>query len=142
MFAIPDAQRTSPNNQTSGSGMDASGYRQLDVWNKAMDFVETVYTITHEFPADEKYGLTSQIRRAAVSIPSNIAEGYGRKSEGDYERFLAISQGSLAEVETQFILSVRLQFVTREAATPIWEQLQEIGRMLAGLRKSVKVRRG
>ena len=118
--------------------MDAKGYRQLEVWKKAMDFDEVVYSITREFPDDERYGLTSQIRRAAVSIPSNIAEGYGRKSDGDYSRFLSIAQGSLAEVETQLILAVRLKFLAREETVPVWESLQEIARMLTGLKKSIK----
>ena len=85
-------------------------HMDLDVWKLSMDFVETVYKLSSQFPSDEVYGLTSQIRRAAVSIPSNIAEGASRQSPKEFVQFLYISLGSLSEVETQLMLSQRLQF--------------------------------
>jgi len=84
----------------------------MNVWKKSMDLAEAIYTITKAFPKEEVYGFTSQIRRAAVSIPSNIAEGAARKSNKEFQQFLSISLGSLAEVETQYQLAVRLGFTS------------------------------
>src|SRR5690554_7663438 len=89
-------------------------YQDLRVWNNAMQLVEYVYRLTSNYPDSEKYGLVSQMRRAAVSIPSNIAEGNGRGSDKDYRRFLTIARGSLMELETQIILSARLGFVQND----------------------------
>lgn len=86
-------------------------YEDLVIWRKAMDLVTDIYKVTATFPADERFGLTSQIRRAAVSIPSNIAEGHGRKSTAAYLNHLSIAHGSLMEVETQLQISARLEFV-------------------------------
>ena len=86
-------------------------HMDLDVWKRSMSFVETVYKLSAQFPKEEMYGLTSQIRRAAVSIPSNIAEGASRQSPKEFVQFLYISLGSLSEVETQLILSQRLLFI-------------------------------
>jgi four helix bundle protein len=88
-----------------------NGYKDLIVWQKAMNMVTSVYMISKTFPATEQFGLTSQLRRAAVSVPSNIAEGYRRKGEKDRRHFYIIAQGSVAEVETQLELSSRLGFV-------------------------------
>ncbi|MEP6260324.1 MAG: four helix bundle protein [Gillisia sp.] len=85
-------------------------HKELDVWKKAMDLVEEIYRISKEFPDHEKYGLTNQIRRAAVSIPSNIAEGSGRKSDKELLQFLSVALGSLAEAETQLLIAVRLGY--------------------------------
>lgn len=87
----------------------------MDVWKKSMDLAEAIYTITLAFPKEEVYGLTSQIRRAAVSIPSNIAEGAARKSNKEFLQFLSISLGSLSEVETQSQLAIRLGFISEDA---------------------------
>ena len=87
-------------------------YSELVVWQKAMDLVTEIYKITATFPSDERFGLSSQARRAAVSIPSNIAEGHGRKSTGAYVNHLSIAYGSLMELETQIQIAVRLNFVT------------------------------
>jgi four helix bundle protein len=108
-------------------------YRELEVWQKAMDLTELVYAITKQYPSDERFGLTSQSRKAAVSVPSNIAEGYGRTHRGDYLKFLSNARGSLCELETQLILAVRLKFVTREEVVPAWNLCQQIGRMLLRL---------
>nr|WP_241762872.1 four helix bundle protein [Aromatoleum aromaticum] len=98
-----------------------------------MNLVEQVYQATKVFPRDEVYGLTSQVRRAAVSIPSNIAEGQARKSRAEFRNFLSIAQGSKAEVETQILIAVRLKYLTQEQAAPILSLLEEISKMLAAL---------
>ena len=90
-------------------------YRDLLVWQKAIHFVTLVYNIVKTFPPEELYGLTSQIKRSAVSIPSNIAEGYGRKSQKDYLRFLQISMGSVFEIQTQLEISKNLEFLTESS---------------------------
>lgn len=117
--------------------MGLENYRGLVVWQKAMDLVDSLYTLTRAFPADERFGLTSQIRRAAVSIPANIAEGYGRRHRGDYLRFLSIARGSLCEVETLMIISARQSFATKERLTPIWHNAQEVGKMLTALKQKL-----
>ena len=106
------------------------GYRKLLVWQMAMNLVENIYQVTHEFPADERYGLTSQLRRAAVSVPSNIAEGYSRSHRGDYLRSLSIARGSLSEVQTQLVLAGRLKFVTRTQLNEPWKLSESVGKML------------
>src|SRR5688572_24213365 len=106
-------------------------FKDLVVWQKAMDMVETVYRDTRTFPRDELYGLVSQVRRASVSIPSNIAEGQARLTRGEFKQFLGNARGSLAEVETQVILSVRLGFL--KDATALTRQSVEVGKLLNGL---------
>ena len=115
-----------------------AGYQELQVWKAAMRFALGIYHETRAFPSDERYGLTSQLRRAAVSIPSNIAEGHGRDSSGDLARFCGIALGSLAEVETQLLLARELTYIERDTCTDLLKQAEEIGRMLKGLIRSVK----
>jgi four helix bundle protein len=105
-----------------------------------MDAVETVYAVSAEFPSTEKFGLTSQLRRAAVSIPSNIAEGYGRGTTQDYLRFLRIARGSLFEVDTQLLIAKRMGFLPHDQYEQVENQLAETGRVLAGLIKSIESR--
>lgn len=112
-------------------------YSDLLVWQKAMDLVVEVYRLCQTFPSTERYGLTSQMQRAAVSIPSNIAEGQARKSSGAFLNHLSIAAGSLAELETQLILSQRLGLCTEQACSPILSHTNEIGRMLTGLKSSL-----
>ena len=95
--------------------------------------VVAVYELTNEFPQQEKYGLMSQMQRAAVSIPANIAEGYGPIHRGDYIHHLSIARGSLAELETHVTIAVRLGFVSRETALNIWNMTQEVGKMLSSM---------
>ena len=113
------------------------GHRDLEVWQKAMDLVFAVYRVTAKFPKSEMYSLTSQMQRAAVSIPSNIAEGHALKQTQAYIRHLAIASGSLAELETQLEIARHLGYLASESASVI-EQADEVGRMLAGLRKSLQ----
>jgi four helix bundle protein len=112
-------------------------YRDLVAWQKAMDLVEGIYVATAEFPREERYGLTSQIRRAAVSVPSNIAEGQGRRtSDDEFVRFLQIALGSLAELQTQLELAARLRFLDKERVIALRSSSDEVGRLLSGLVKS------
>lgn len=111
---------------------------QLEVWQSAMELAVSIYNVTSSFPGDEKYGLTAQMRRAAISIPSNIAEGEGRFSTGDHERFLLISRGSLLELETQIILARRLQYLDQDLAVSLLESTGEVGRLLNGSLRFLK----
>lgn len=113
--------------------MGGRNYRDLIVWQKAMDLTAAVYQLSSQFPADERFGLVSQIRRAAVSIPSNIAEGEGRGSAKEFVHFLCIAYASLREVETQILLSVRLEFVADGQVDLILELCAEVGRLINGL---------
>jgi four helix bundle protein len=113
-------------------------YKELEVWKRAYHLALEVYGLTKDFPGDEKYGLTSQIRRAAVSIPSNVAEGYGRKSTKEYLQSLYVAYGSICELETQILLAGDLGYLQDE---PLQKLLKEIGdteRMLMALIKSLK----
>lgn len=113
------------------------GHRDLIAWQKAMDLVIDVYRITGMFPKQEVYGLTSQMRRAAVSVPSNIAEGHGLKQTLAYSRHLAVANGSLTELETQIEIAQRLGYLTRDGEGVV-EKAAEVGRILAGLRRSLR----
>ena len=118
-------------------GVLMEGHQGLVVWQKATDLVIEIYRLTKTFPKSETYGLASQMQRAAVSIPSNIAEGHALKQTQAYGRHLAIANGSLAELETQLEIARRLGYFTVEKESVI-ERANEIGRMLAGLRKSLQ----
>ena len=120
--------------------MGIRNYKDLVAWQKAMDLVEAVYSATQRFPKEEVYVLTSQIRRAAISVPSNIAEGQGRNSENDYRRFLSIAHGSLREVETQILIAERLQYVTSDEVPRLLALIDEVSRLLQGLQKAIKAR--
>ena len=108
-------------------------YKSLDVWQKARMIVKEIYAISETFPPEEKYGLTSQIRRAAVSVPSNIAEGYNRHSSKDFVHFLRIAKGSAAEMETQLILAKDVFLVTDEKAEPLLAEIDKLIRMISSL---------
>ena len=114
-------------------------YRDLIVWQKSMQLVTDIYRLSKTLPNDERYGLTSQIRRSAVSIPSNIAEGYGRKSTTDYVRFLQISRGSLYEFQTQMEICLNLDLLSKQDFSDIHKKSNEIERMLNSLINKVKV---
>ncbi len=108
-------------------------YRDLDVWQLAMDIVIEIYRVTRAFPAEEKFGLVSQLRRAGVAIPSNIAEGHGRLGAAEFRRFVSIARGSVAEVETQLAVAVAIGFIDVDAITSLSSQLDQLSRMLFGL---------
>jgi four helix bundle protein len=112
-------------------------YRDLHVWQKAMQLTEDIYRTTESFPQRETYALASQLQRAAVSIPSNIAEGHARSSTKDYLRFVCIAQGSLAEAETQLELAQRLGYIQAPELERLLSETNEIGRMLHGLKASL-----
>ena len=115
-------------------------YRDLQVWQEAVDLVELVYRASAAFPADERFGLTSQLRRSSVSIPSNIAEGHARPSTRDYLPFLGISLGSLAEMETQLLIAQRLEYIDDALLDRICQASDRIGRMLRAMMKSLQTR--
>ena len=115
-------------------------YRELQVWRQSMDLVKEIYRVTRQFPNDERFGLTSQIRRAAVSIPSNIAEGQARYSQREFMRFLSTARGSLAEVETQLLLSAELGYVPEDEMHLLNRKTAEIGRLLNGLHTAIQLR--
>jgi four helix bundle protein len=118
--------------------MKIHDYRDLIVWQKAIDLVEAIYHATAQFPREELYGLTIQIRRAAVSVPSNIAEGHGRTSTRDFLHFLSISHGSLKEVETQIIIAERLKYIDCRMKDQLFDKTTEVGRLLSGLSNSLR----
>lgn len=120
--------------------MAIQSFRDLEVWQCAMRLVESVYAITTKFPPSELYGLTSQMRRCAVSIPSNIAEGRGRKGTREFINFLGIAYGSLCELQTQLELAHRLNFIEKDSHSRIQTQSDEVGRMLNGLTNSLNRR--
>ena len=123
-----------------GAVLKIRSYRDLLVWQKAVDLVVSTYRVTQGLPSAERFGLTVQMRRAAVSIPANIAEGWGRRSRADYLRFLTIANSSRLELETLIVIGQRLNL----AATAEWKLLgagaEEVGRMLAGLVRSLKAK--
>ena len=118
--------------------MALSSYRSLDVWKRAMELATSSYQVTESLAPAERYGHQSQIRRAAVSVAANIAEGYGRKHRGDYVRMLSIARGSLCEVETLFAIAARLKMVPRPGAVQIWGLCQDVGKMLRKLMDSLE----
>lgn len=120
--------------------MEVRSYRDLKVWQKALDLVVESYEVARSLPRSELYGLTSQIQRAATSIPANIAEGHGRDHLGDYLHHLSIANGSLAELETHLLVAERLSYVEASKLAPVFSLATEVSRMLAGLTRSLKAR--
>lgn len=118
--------------------MAGQSYRELLVWQKAMALVTEIYRCTDKFPRAEMFGLTSQLKRAVVSIPSNIAEGQGRDSSKEFLYHLSVAYGSLTEAETQLQIAVNLGFLESEDATTLFDRSAEIGRMLNGLSRSIR----
>ena len=122
--------------------MSKSGYKDLIGWQKGIKLVGLIYDVTDGFPANEMYGLVSQLRRAAVSVPSNIAEGKAHYSNRDFVRFLRHSRGSLAEIETQVLIAEQRKYLSVEQAKQLAEQLDESGRILSGLINSLQDHEG
>lgn len=117
--------------------MKVKHYQELIVWQKAMDLVEEVYKASRSFPREEIYGLTSQLRRAAISIPSNVAEGQGRRTTPDFLRHLSIAYGSLLELETQILIATRLSYLAQGKCNDAMNLAGEVGRLLNGLMSSL-----
>ncbi len=115
-------------------------YKDLVVWQKGIALAKDVYRITQGFPTEEKFGLVAQMRRAAVSIPSNIAEGQARHTSGEFIQFISHAEGSLAELDTQLILSIELQFSRDADAAPLFQLFEEQRRMLNALRRKLAAR--
>jgi four helix bundle protein len=121
------------------SALDSiSSYRDLKIWQRGMDLVETVYQLSSSFPDSERYGLTSQVRRAAVSIPSNVAEGWGRSSTKQFVHQLDIARASLYEVETQLLIGERLGFLNEEHVSAALSNSEVLSRMLLALMRSLQ----
>lgn len=120
--------------------MGLQSYRELEVWRMAMDLVEECYWTTRKYPKDEIFGITAQIRRAAVSIPANIAEGQGRDHTKEFLNFLSMARGSLMELETHLLISGRVDLLTQEKLDPLLALTDRISRMLAGLKKALEKR--
>src|SRR2546423_1324770 len=118
--------------------MEIKSFRNLIVWQKAMNFVAEVYHASASFPSDERFGLTAQLRRSAVSVPSNIAEGHGRESTREFLNFLSVAYGSLNEAQTQIMIAERLAFLGNEKTAPLLELGSEVAKMINGLQKSLK----
>lgn len=115
-----------------------SNFKDLKVWHEAIKLTTDIYNLTKHYPKDELYGITNQIRRCAVSIPSNIAEGSGRISDKEFKHFLSISNGSIAELETQLIISHNIQYISKDQLSQMISQISLVRKMLSGLMKSLK----
>jgi four helix bundle protein len=115
-------------------------YRELTAWRDGIALVKVCYLVTRQFPKDELFGLTSQIRRSAVSVPANIAEGYGRGTRKDYVRHLMIAQGSLKELETHLIIAAEVEIVDRARTEPVLDRCDQLGRGLGALIRSLRAK--
>lgn len=115
-----------------------STHKDLIVWQKSILLVTDVYTLTKNFPVDERFGMVSQLNRAVISIPANIAEGWGRELSKNYLQFLRISRGSLMEVETMVLISKNLNYITEKNFIEINKKIEEVGKILQGLIKSIQ----
>jgi four helix bundle protein len=115
-------------------------HEKLEVWKRAVDLVIRIYEVTKSFPSEEKFGLVSQIRRAAVSIPANIAEGAARQTDKDFFHFLSVAQGSASGLETELLIAQRLKYIEIENYQKIYEELNAIARMIVGLSQKIKSR--
>src|SRR5579864_7466864 len=118
--------------------MSQSSYKDLIAWQKGMELVTMIYDATDRFPPHEQFGLVSQLRRAAVSVPSNIAEGKAHYSNRDFVRFLRHARGSLAEIETQVLIAQQRKYLNTETATNLSQKIDELGRILSGLINSLQ----
>ncbi len=119
------------------SESNIKSHRDLIAWQKAMNLAQTIYDLTRNFPKEEIYGLTSQVRRCAVSIPANIAEGQGRRSKKEFQQFLGHARGSLLELDTHLELALRFNYINSESYQNVLPQVQEVGRILNGLLRSL-----
>jgi four helix bundle protein len=120
--------------------LPSGNYRDLIAWKKAFDLALAIYRGTACFPDEEKYGITSQLRRAGVSVASNIAEGQGRNSKAEFRHYLSFAQGSLKEIETQLLIAIALGYCGDGQAAPLFAMASEVGRLINGLSRSLAVR--
>ena len=123
-----------------GERREIRSYRDLEVWERGIGLAEAVYRVTKSFPAEERFGMASQMQRAAVSVPSNIAEGWGRGPQADFLRFLAIVRGSLYELTTQVIIARRVGLVAEDEASVVMDQADTLSRKLLAYIRSLKAR--
>jgi four helix bundle protein len=114
-------------------------FKELTVWQKAVDLAVDIYQVTKKFPSDERFGLISQINRCGVSVPSNIAEGAGRNTDGEFNHFLGISVGSSCELETQLIIANRLSYLSEDTLNKLVSQINSVQNMTFGLQKSLNL---
>jgi four helix bundle protein len=121
--------------------MHINSYRDLLAWQKGIELTEAIYRVSKRFPPEELYGLTNQVRRAAMSVPSNIAEGAGRNTSGEFAQSIGHSRGSLFEVETQLIVAERVSYLSQSELRPLFNLTDEIGRLTAGLIRSLSGQR-
>ncbi len=117
-----------------------ASYRDLLAWQKAMELITQIYRVSQKFPSEELYGIVSQMRRAAISIPSNIAEGQGRLTKGEFIQFLGIARGSLLELETQILVAQNLNYLDEPTLKNLLELTSEVGRLVNGLLGAIKKR--
>ncbi|MGI8919448.1 MAG: four helix bundle protein [Pyrinomonadaceae bacterium] len=115
-------------------------HQRLDLWKRSIDFVVAIYRVTDRFPKEEKFGLTSQLRRAAVSVAANIAEGAAKTSTKDFRRYLSNSQGSTSEIETELLIALRLNYLDESDFKLLSKDLDDVGRMITGLSRSLQRR--
>jgi four helix bundle protein len=115
-----------------------SSYRDLEVWQLSMELAERVFVSTKQFPRDERFGLTSQVRRSAASVPANLAEGQARAGRKEFLYSISVARGSLAETETHLELARRLGYLSQEVAEDLWDRSQRVGKMLLGLQRSLR----
>lgn len=121
--------------------MDVRSYRDLIAWQKAMDLVAEIYSSTQVFPKAEMYGLVSQLRRAAVSVPSDIAEGHARQSTGEFRQFLGHALGSVAELDTQILIGEKLGYLDADRSNNLLSRTREVGKIINGLIRALPIRR-
>ena len=118
-------------------GQPARSYQDLEVWHEGIGLVKDIYALTSSWPSEERFGLISQVRRASVSVPSNIAEGWGRNKRGEFDQFLRYARGSLFEVDTQLIIAVEIGIAEEDHIAPLRERIDVLSRRLLALRRSL-----
>ena len=135
---LSNDERTCERGNGRSSTVGKQGYQDLVVWQKAMELVTAVYRVTCDWPREEQYGLTSQVRRAAVAIPSNVAEGHGRSGHREFAHHVSIAYGSLCELETQLLIAERLDFSDAKATEPLMNCIADVRRLTSGLLRSLQ----
>ena len=135
---VSNDERSGERGNGRSSTVGKQGYQDLVVWQKAMELVTAVYRVTRDWPREEQYGLTSQVRRAAVAIPSNIAEGHGRSGRREFAHHVSIAYGSLCELETQLLIAERLDFSDAKATESLINRIADVRRLTSGLLRSLQ----